>query len=149
MISTCYLKMKTRSRDKAYIGRRYHGNENEIYCSSRCNDYLSRRCFLVRPTVEYKRPNGTVVAIWLWLWLVSFLTRVEVGSNTSTVTLRIVGGDEKWSLKSETVQYGYESQGTRTGEKQRWKGPAAYTTDRPVLSLERAPPKDKTVIVKQ
>jgi hypothetical protein len=32
-------------------------------------------------------------------------TRVEVGSNTSTVTLRVVGGDEKGSLKSETVKY--------------------------------------------
>jgi hypothetical protein len=29
-------------------------------------------------------------------------TRVEAGSNTSTVTLRVVGGDEKGSLKSET-----------------------------------------------
>jgi hypothetical protein len=35
--------------------------------------------------------------------------RVEVGSNTSTVTLRVVGGGEKGSLKSETVKYGSES----------------------------------------
>jgi hypothetical protein len=28
---------------------------------------------------------------------------VEAGSNTSTVTLQVVGGDEKGSLKSETV----------------------------------------------
>jgi hypothetical protein len=28
-------------------------------------------------------------------------TRVEAESNTSTVTLRVVGGDEKGSLKSE------------------------------------------------
>jgi hypothetical protein len=33
-------------------------------------------------------------------------TRVEAGSNTSTVTLRVVGGDEKGSLKSETVKCG-------------------------------------------
>jgi hypothetical protein len=32
-------------------------------------------------------------------------TRVEAGSNTSTVTLRVVGGDEKGSLKCETVKY--------------------------------------------
>jgi hypothetical protein len=32
------------------------------------------------------------------------------------VTLRVVGGDEKGSLKSETVKYGRESQGTRTRE---------------------------------
>jgi hypothetical protein len=41
-------------------------------------------------------------------------TRVEAGSNTSTITLRVVGGDEKGSLKSKTVKYGRESQGTRT-----------------------------------
>jgi hypothetical protein len=39
---------------------------------------------------------------------------VEAGSNTSTVTLRVVGGDEKGSLESETVKYGHESYGTRT-----------------------------------
>jgi hypothetical protein len=27
------------------------------------------------------------------------ITRVEAGSNTSTVTLRVVGGDEKGSVK--------------------------------------------------
>jgi hypothetical protein len=39
---------------------------------------------------------------------------VEAGSNTSTVTLRVVGGDEKGSLKSETVIYGRKSLGTTT-----------------------------------
>jgi hypothetical protein len=34
---------------------------------------------------------------------------VEAGSNTSTVTLLVVGGDEKGSLKSETVKYGRKS----------------------------------------
>jgi hypothetical protein len=42
---------------------------------------------------------------------------VEAGSNTSTVTLRVVGGDEKESLKSETVKYGREFQGTRDPRK--------------------------------
>jgi hypothetical protein len=51
---------------------------------------------------------------------------VEVGSNTSTVTLRVVGADEKGSLKSETVKYGRKSQGIRTRERLRWRGPAAY-----------------------
>jgi hypothetical protein len=41
---------------------------------------------------------------------------VEAGSNTSTVALRVVGGDEKESLESETVKYGHESHGTRTRE---------------------------------
>jgi hypothetical protein len=41
-------------------------------------------------------------------------TRVEAGSNTSTVTLRVVGGDEKGSLESETVKYGRESHPRKT-----------------------------------
>jgi hypothetical protein len=41
-------------------------------------------------------------------------SRVEAGSNTSTVTLRVVEGDEKGSLESETVKYGHESHRTRT-----------------------------------
>jgi hypothetical protein len=41
---------------------------------------------------------------------------VEAGSNTSTVTLLVVGGDQKGSLKSETVKYGREYQGTGTLE---------------------------------
>jgi hypothetical protein len=69
----------------------------------------------------------------------------EAGSNTSTVTLRVVRGNEKGSLKSETVKYGHESQGTKTRRSLRWRGPAAYTKYRPVLSSERAPHKNKTV----
>jgi hypothetical protein len=60
-----------------------------------------------------------------------------------------VGGDEKGSLKSDTVKYGRESQGTRTKGRLRWQGPAAYIKDRPVLSSERAPHKNKTVTVTQ
>jgi hypothetical protein len=76
-------------------------------------------------------------------------SRMEAGSNTSTVILRVVEGDEKGSLESETVKYGREFQGTRTRERLRWQGLAAYTKDRPVLSSERAPHKNKTVNVKQ
>jgi hypothetical protein len=76
-------------------------------------------------------------------------TRVEAGSNTYTVTLRVVGGDEKGSLKSERVKYDHKSQGTRTQERLRWRGSAAYMKHRPVLSPERAPHKNKTVNVKQ
>jgi hypothetical protein len=75
--------------------------------------------------------------------------RVEAGSNTSTVTLRVVGGDEKGSLKCETVNYGRESLGNRSKERLRWQVPAAYINDRPVLSSERAPHKNKTVTVTQ
>jgi hypothetical protein len=56
-------------------------------------------------------------------------TRVEAGSSTSTVTLRVVGDDENGSLKSETVKYKRESQGTRPGERLHWQEPAAYTKD--------------------
>jgi hypothetical protein len=63
---------------------------------------------------------------------VNTYSRVEAGSNTSTVTLPVVGGDEKGSFKSEIVKYGRESQGTRNKERLRWQGPAAYIKDRPV-----------------
>jgi hypothetical protein len=53
------------------------------------------------------------------------------GRNTSTVNLRVIGGDEMGSLTSETVKYGRESQGTWTQEKLRWQGSTAYTKDRP------------------
>jgi hypothetical protein len=75
------------------------------------------------------------------------LTRVEAGSNTSTLTLRVVGGDEKRSLKSERTKYVRKSQGTRTRERLGWQGPAAHTKDRPVLSSERAPHGIKNVTV--
>jgi hypothetical protein len=75
--------------------------------------------------------------------------RVEAGSNTSTVTLRVIRGNEKGSLESETVKYGPEYQGIRTRERLRWHGPAAYIKDRPVLSSERAPHKNKTVTIKR
>jgi hypothetical protein len=41
---------------------------------------------------------------------------VEVGSNTSTVTLRVVGGDEDRSLEYGTIKYGCESHRSRTQE---------------------------------
>jgi hypothetical protein len=74
---------------------------------------------------------------------------VEVGSNTSTVALRVVGGDEKGSLKYETVKYGHENKGIRTEEALRWRKPVACTKGRPVISSERALHKSRTVIVKK
>jgi hypothetical protein len=65
------------------------------------------------------------------------------------MTLRVVEGDEKGSLKSEAVKYGREYQGTRIRERLCWQGPAAYTKERPVLSSKRAPYKNKIVTVKQ
>jgi hypothetical protein len=40
-------------------------------------------------------------------------TRMEAASNTSTVALRVVGGDKKGRLESERVKYGHESHGIR------------------------------------
>jgi hypothetical protein len=64
---------------------------------------------------------------------------VEAGSNTYTVTLRVVGGDGKGSLESETVKYCHEYHGPRTRKWLCWRGPAATVNVRPVLSSERAP----------
>jgi hypothetical protein len=73
----------------------------------------------------------------------SVRTPVEAGSNTSTVTLGVAVGDEKGSLKSEAAKYGRKYQKTPTWERLLWQGPAAYIKDRPVLSSERAPHKNK------
>jgi hypothetical protein len=54
----------------------------------------------------------TLVFIYYLCSVVVLVPCVEAGSNTSTVTLRVVGGDEKGSLKSDRVKYGYESEGT-------------------------------------
>jgi hypothetical protein len=80
--------------------------------------------------------------------LYKFRTHVEVESNTSTMTLWVIGGDEKGSLKSEKVKYGRESQGTRIRERLHWQGPAAYTKDRPVPS-EKQSQENKIVTVRQ
>jgi hypothetical protein len=48
-------------------------------------------------------------------------------SNTFTVTVRVLGGDEKGSLKYETVKYGRESQVTRTPGRLSWQDPSAHT----------------------
>jgi hypothetical protein len=69
------------------------------------------------------------------------------GSNTSTVALRVVGGDENGSLESDTVKYGHESHGTRTREWLRWRGPVAFANDRSVLSSERTPHINKPATV--
>jgi hypothetical protein len=45
--------------------------------------------------------------------------RLKHKHKHSTVTLRVVEGDEKGSLNTETVKYGREIQGTRTRERLR------------------------------
>jgi hypothetical protein len=78
---------------------------------------------------------------------VKSVPRVEEGSNTSTVALRVAGGDEKGSLESEAVKYGHESHGIRTREWLRWRGPAAVVNDRPVFLSERVPHINKPAAV--
>jgi hypothetical protein len=55
------------------------------------------------------RPHESIVQCGLG-------SRVEAGSNTSTIALRVVGGNEKGSLKSETIKYDHELCGTRIQE---------------------------------
>jgi hypothetical protein len=62
--------------------------------------------------------------------------------NASTVTLRVVGGNKKISLESETVEYPRESHGAQTWKLLLWRGPAAIVNDRPTLSSERMLHKD-------
>jgi hypothetical protein len=73
---------------------------------------------------------------------------VEAGSDTSTVTLRVAGGDEKGSLKSETLKYGYESKGTRTQERLRWRVPAAYTKSQTRPLVRENAHRNRAVIVR-
>jgi hypothetical protein len=86
-----------------------------------------------RPVRMYKRHTRP---------LVKRGSLVEAGSNTSTVALRVVGGDKKGSLESGTVIYGRESHGTGIREWMRWRGPAAIVNDRPIPSSERMLYKD-------
>jgi hypothetical protein len=80
------------------------------------------------PRLHNKIPSGDPV-----------LTRVEAASNTSTVTLRVVGGDKKGSLKSETVKYGRKSQGTRTEKTALARASGTYKRQTRPLVREGAP----------
>jgi hypothetical protein len=93
---------------------------------------------LQRP-LDSAPPSDKSIQMWASNTLASI--HEAAGSNTSTMTLRVVWSDKKGSLKSEAVKYGQESQGTGTRERLHWQGPTAYTKDRPVLSSERAPHK--------
>jgi hypothetical protein len=97
-----------------------------------------KRCFLCGPCRGYiTRPKA------------EWESRVEAGSNTSTVALRLVGGDDKGSLESETVKYGRESEGSPTREWLPWRGPVAIANDSPVPSPESAPHISKPATVWQ
>jgi hypothetical protein len=80
---------------------------------------------------------------------------VEAGSNTSSVILRVEGGDEKGSLKSETIKYDHESQGTRTRERLPGKGqqhvqntdPSARQKERPTSTSLQLSDSNKDLVV--
>jgi hypothetical protein len=74
---------------------------------------------------------------------------VEVGSNTSTVSLRVVVDDEKGNLKSERVNMVTSPKGLGPEKTTLAKARAACTKDRPVLSSRRTTYKNKTVAVKE
>jgi hypothetical protein len=98
--------------------------------------FLWDQLFLVKLIVDH------LVKVFIFMKPKSTLTHMTTArqwlGNTSIVTLRVVGGDEKGSLESETVNYGHESHGSRTRNCLQWQGPGAIVNDRPVLSSERA-----------
>jgi hypothetical protein len=61
------------------------------------------RCLLSRPPKTYNQKSAEKQPLTE--------SRMETGSNTSTVALRVIGGGEKGTLESETVKYGRESTG--------------------------------------
>jgi hypothetical protein len=97
----------------------------KVNCSTRCSVVGTRRTTL-RGLLANCKP----------------VSRVEARSNTSIIALRVVGGDKKGSLESETVKYGREVHGTRTREWIRCRGLAVIVNDRPILSSERMLYKD-------
>jgi hypothetical protein len=90
-------------------------------------------------TLEGSDLYSVLPKLWRKIWTdQNRQPSVEARSNTSSVALRVVVGDEKGRLESETVKYGRDSHGTRTLEWLRWREPAAIVNDRPVLTSERA-----------
>jgi hypothetical protein len=99
---------------------------------------------------------------------------MKAGSNTSTVALRVVGGETKrepsswgynwatlflvdintgtdppgWgSLESETVKYGHESRWTRTQDWLLWREPPASVNGRPYSFGRESAPYNKPATV--
>jgi hypothetical protein len=115
-----YCDIKPESRNSSLLGndsvnifppKWTHTTREEFVSKQRIGKQNNRLlCFLWGPPRKY-------ITRILWGW--DRITRVEAGSNTSTVTLRVLGGNKNGSLKSETVKYARESQGTRSRERLR------------------------------
>jgi hypothetical protein len=141
-----------------------HKKLDHLICSFLRNDYIKLFTSLLlklgrRPFFAPHLLSSTCILCRRHLWGRDIFTDrdadchfiirklLEAGSNTSTVYLRVVGGDEKGSLESETVKYGHKSHGTLTRKWLRWRGWAAIVNDRPILSSERPPHIDKPATV--
>jgi hypothetical protein len=120
-----------------------------FYIRQQGNSFINTQQYQRHPQATCARNNGEIVGSGFSTQFVPRANKEAGRTRTSTVTLRVVGGDEKGSLKSETIKYGHESQGTRTRERLCWRGPEAYIKGRPVLSSERAPHKNKTVTIEE
>jgi hypothetical protein len=88
-----------------------------------CGGYITR----ITPAVQSVRERERQISPW---------------------PLHVVGGDEGGSLKSVTVKYGRESQGTRTQERLRWQELAAYKKDRPFSRQRGRPTKTRPYLSK-
>jgi hypothetical protein len=109
-MSTAHTDIHTRALATVTLGHRsfsegrFHKNTDSLF--TKLLNFLCTFVFLL---------SVSLCIVYKGLFhLVMLETRVEAGSNTSTVNLRVVGGDEKGSLESEAVKYGHESYGTRT-----------------------------------
>jgi hypothetical protein len=82
------------------------------------------------------------IAVWLWLGLRIKASRVEAWSNTSTVALQVVGGNEKGSLRSEAISMvtspmglGPDNDCAGEGQQQLQKtDPSSLQRERPTLT---------------
>jgi hypothetical protein len=160
--NVCHLVVNRFTRRTLHTVRVQRDSDPEKDCAGKGQQHVPKTPVLSSERAPHIKKTVTVKLINIWSWapsgarhqdlltdrrsqcdfdfdLITTVTRVEAGSNTSTVAPRVVGGDEKGSLESETVKYGSNSHGTRTREWLRWRGPAAIVNDRPVLSSERAP----------
>jgi hypothetical protein len=122
-------------------------------------DSDSRETTLARASNIYKRQTRPLVregapqnqdrncqrVINTWSCALDGARQQDLTIDWPSVAMWLV--EEKGSLECETVKYGHESNGTRTREWLRWRGPAAIVNDRPVLSSDWAFHRNKPAIV--
>jgi hypothetical protein len=133
------------------VDARLHDNECVRKPESWNNPFPDRRLVSVPVTTDTQIIiNETFKGVFRFRSAPSYkrkFIRQGGGVEYPTVTLRVVGVDEKGSYDSETVKYGHESHGTRTRKGLRWRGPGAIVNDRLVLLSQRTPHINKPAIV--